>query len=183
VVVLSKLGNPLAVVVAMIGLLVATLNVNVGANIISPANDFSNLYPRRIRFKTGGIITCLMGLAMQPWKLLANYGNYIFGWLVGYSGFLGPIAGVLICDYFVLRRKIILVDDLYHRGSFYEFAHGFNWNGIGALAAGCGVAFVGLAYPPLRFLYSYAWFVGFAVAFLAYYALMTAPQPAVGTAD
>ncbi len=176
VTVLSRLGNPLAVVVAMVALLMATLNVNVAANIVSPANDFSNLSPRWISFRTGGLITCVMGILMQPWKLLANYGSYIFGWLVGYSGFLGPIAGVLICDYFLLRKKIILVEDLYIRRGFYEFSGGFNWSAVSALAAGAGVAFVGLAYPPLRVLYNYAWFVGFAVSFAAYSALMGARQ-------
>src|SRR6266568_172263 len=97
VAVLARLGNPFAVVLAMIALLMATLNVNVAANVVSPANDFSNLSPRRISFRTGGLITCAMGIVMQPWKLMANYANYIFVWLVGYSGFLGPIAGVLIC--------------------------------------------------------------------------------------
>ncbi|MBI3404632.1 MAG: NCS1 family nucleobase:cation symporter-1 [Acidobacteria bacterium] len=172
VVVLSRLGHPLAVVIAMIGLLMATLNVNVAANVVSPANDFSNLYPRRISFKMGGVITCAIGLLMQPWKLLANFGSYIFGWLVGYSGFLGPIAGVMICDYFVIRKKIIVVEDLYIRGGFYEFTGGVNWRAVAALAAGCAVAFVGLLVEPLRFLYSYAWFVGFAVAFTIYYILM-----------
>jgi NCS1 family nucleobase:cation symporter-1 len=183
VAVLSRLENPLAVTVAMVGLLLATLNVNVAANVVSPANDFSNIYPRRISFRTGGLITCAVGILMQPWRLLANYGSYIFGWLVGYSGFLGPIAGVLICDYFILRKKIILVEDLYQRGAFYEFSRGFNWNAVLALAMGCGTAFVGLVYPPLRALYDYAWFVGFAVTFLAYYALMTARQPAAEAAD
>jgi NCS1 family nucleobase:cation symporter-1 len=176
--VLSRLGSPIAVTIAMIALLLATLNVNVAANVVSPANDFSNLWPRRISFRTGGLITCFMGIAMQPWKLLANYGTYIFGWLVGYSGFLGPIAGVLICDYFILRKKIILIEDLYKRDGFYEFSSGVNWNAIVALAVGCGVAFVGLIYQPLRVLYDYAWFVGFAVSFIAYMALMTARQPA-----
>ncbi len=181
--VLSHLGHPLAVVVAMIALLMATLNVNVAANVVSPANDFSNLAPRRISFRTGGLITCALGLAMMPWKVMASYGNYVFGWLVGYSGFLGPIAGVLICDYFLLRKKIILVEDLYQRGGFYEFSGGVNWNAMGALAAGAGVAFVGLVFPPLRVLYNYAWFVGFAVSFVAYYALMSARQPAAAAAD
>ena len=95
---------------------------------------------------------------------------------MGYSGFLGPIAGVLICDYFVLRKKIILEEDLYRRGSFYEFSGGFNWNAIAALATGCAVAFIGLVYPPLRVLYDYAWFLGFAVSFTVYYALMSARQ-------
>jgi NCS1 family nucleobase:cation symporter-1 len=165
VAVLSRLQNPLAIVVAMIGLLVATLNVNVAANVVSPANDFSNLYPRRISFLTGGLITCVVGLLMQPWRLLASYGNFIFGWLVGYSGFLGPIAGVLVADYFVIRRKMIIVPDLYRRGGIYEFSGGFNLRAIAALAAGIVVALIGLKIPALRVLYNYAWFVGFGVAF------------------
>lgn len=168
VVVLSRLQNPVAIIVAMTGLLVATLNVNVAANVVSPANDFSNLYPRRISFLTGGLITCVVGLLMQPWKLLASYGNFIFGWLVGYSGFLGPIAGVLVADYFVIRRKMINVSDLYHRGGAYEFTGGFNLRAIGALAAGVLVALIGLKVPALRVLYNYAWFVGFGVSFLAH---------------
>ena len=171
--VLARLGNPIAVVVAMLALLLATLNVNVAANLVSPSNDFSNLSPRLISFRTGGLIACVVGVAVfQPWKLLANYSNYIFNWLVGYSGFLGPIAGVMICDYFVVRKRIILVEDLYQRGGFYEFASGINWRAMGALAAGAGVAFIGLLVPPLRVLYDYAWFVGFAASFAAYWALM-----------
>jgi nucleobase:cation symporter-1, NCS1 family len=181
--VLSRLGNPLAVVIAMIALLMATLNVNVAANVVSPANDFSNLSPRRISFRTGGLITCVMGIVMQPWKLMANYGSYIFGWLVGYSGFLGPIAGVLICDYFVIRHKNLSTQDLYQRGGLYEYSRGINWQAIVALAAGAGVAFVGLFVPALKVLYNYAWFVGFAVSFVAYLALTPKPAHVVQAAD
>src|ERR1700736_2297224 len=177
VAVLARLSNPWAVVLAMLALLMATLNVNVAANVVSPANDFSNLSPRRISFRTGGLLTCLVGIAMQPWTLMANYGSYIFGWLVGYSGFLGPIAGVLICDYFVVRKKNLSAQDLYVRGGQYEYSRGFNWQAITALAAGAAVAFIGLLVPPLRILYNYAWFVGFAVSFFAYLALMKVNQP------
>ena len=171
--VLARLGNPIAVVVAMLALLLATLNVNVAANLVSPSNDFSNLSPRLISFRTGGLITCVVGVVVfQPWRLLANYSSYIFGWLVGYSGFLGPIAGVMICDYFVVRKKIILVEDLYQRRGFYEFSSGINWRAMAALAAGAGVAFVGLVVPSLRGLYDYAWFVGFAASFFVYWGLM-----------
>jgi NCS1 family nucleobase:cation symporter-1 len=188
VTVLAKLGNPWAVVVAMVGLLVATLNVNVAANVVSPSNDFSNLWPRRISFRMGGVITCLVGLLMQPWRLLASYGNYITGWLVGYSSFLGPIAGILIADYYVVRKKVMLPEDLYQRGGFYEFSRGVNWRGVAALGAGIAVALVGLAAKPfegpghaawLRILaavvasfYDYAWFVGFGVSFFVYLLLM-----------
>jgi NCS1 family nucleobase:cation symporter-1 len=183
VAVLSRLGNPFAVVLAMLALLMATLNVNVAANVVSPANDFSNLSPRRISFRTGGLITCFMGIAMQPWKLMANYGSYILGWLVGYSGFLGPIAGVLICDYFIVRKKLLVVADLYQRNGLYEYQRGVNWQAVAALAAGAGVAFVGLVVPSLRVLYNYAWFVGFFVSFFAYFAMMHTAQPITQAAD
>jgi NCS1 family nucleobase:cation symporter-1 len=195
--VLSRLGNPLAVVIAMIALLMATLNVNVAANVVSPANDFSNLSPRHISFRTGGLITCVMGIVMQPWKLMSSYGSYIFVWLVGYSGVLGPIAGVLICDYFVKRQKILKAEDLYKRRGQYEYSRGFNWQAIIALALGAGVAFSGVFFPwlftllgdpyygvffkPLLILYNYAWFVGFAVSFFAYLILMVKVEPAAET--
>jgi nucleobase:cation symporter-1, NCS1 family len=171
VVVLSHLRNPLAVVIAMLTLLLATLNVNVAANVVSPANDFSNLYPPGISFKLGGVITCFVGLLMQPWKLLASYGNYIFGWLVGYSTFLGPIAGVLIADYFVLRKTVFVAEDLYRRDGAYEYRHGLNARALVALVTGIIVAVVGLFIPLLRFLYNYGWFVGFGVSFIVYLAL------------
>ncbi len=181
--VLARLGNPWAVVLAMIALLMATLNVNVAANVVSPANDFSNLSPRRISFRTGGLITAVVGLLMQPWRLLASYGSYIFIWLVGYSGFLGPIAGVLICDYFVVRKRILATEDLYRRGGRYEYSGGFHWSAVVALAAGAGVAFVGLVVPRLRVLYNYAWFVGFLVSFVLYSLLASRAETITQRAD
>ena len=175
--VLAHLGNPIAVVIAMLALLLATLNVNVAANLVSPSNDFSNLSPRLISFRTGGLITCVVGVAVfQPWKLLANYSNYIFGWLLDYSGFLGPIAGVMICDYFIVRKKILLVEDLYLRQGFYEFSRGINGRAMAALIAGAGLAFIGLVVPSMRALYDYAWFVGFGMSFVVYWGLMRTPQ-------
>ena len=170
---LSRFHSPIAVVISLMAILLATLNVNIGANVVSPANDFSNLWPRRINFRTGGVITCFMGIALMPWKLLANYKTFILGWLGGYAAFLGPVAGIMICDYFVLRRRVLLVDDLYLRGGNYEYSHGFNSRALAALLLGAGAALVGLVVPALRPLYDYSWFVGFAVAFAAYYAFMT----------
>jgi NCS1 family nucleobase:cation symporter-1 len=169
---LSRFYSPLAVVISLLAILLATLNVNIGANVVSPANDFSNLWPRRISFRTGGAITCFMGIALMPWKLLANYKTFILGWLGGYAAFLGPVAGIMICDYFLVRKRVLLVEDLYLRGGAYEYSRGFNWRAVGALAAGAGTALVGLQVPSLRLLYDYSWFVGFAVSFVAYYALM-----------
>ena len=100
---MGRFHQPLVALLAMIGLLVATLNVNVAANVVSPSNDISNLNPRLISFRTGGLITGFLGLAMMPWKLMASFHNYIFGWLVGYSALLGPVAAIMITDYFLIR--------------------------------------------------------------------------------
>ncbi len=172
VVLLSKFESPIVILLSLIALVVATLTTNIAANVVSPANDFANLLPRKISFKTGGLITAVLGIVMMPWKLLSDYGTYIFGWLVGYSSFLGPIAGVLIADYYLVRKRTLSVRDLYLRGGEYEFAGGFNLRALLALAAGVVVALIGLLVEPLRFLYDYAWFVGFAVAFAVYAAMM-----------
>ena len=169
---LSRFQSPVAVIISLVAILLATLNVNIGANVVSPANDFSNLWPQRIDFRTGGVITCIMGIALMPWKLLGNYKTFILGWLGGYAAFLGPVAGIMICDYFLIRRRMLQVDDLYLRGGTYEYSKGFNWRAIGALAFGAGTALVGLAVPSLRVLYDYSWFVGFVVSFVSYYAMM-----------
>jgi nucleobase:cation symporter-1, NCS1 family len=170
---LGKFNQPLLAFVALIALLIATLNTNVAANVVSPSNDFSNLNPRLISFRTGGLITGCIGVLMMPWKLLGDFSAYIFGWLIGYSGLLGPIAGVMIADYFLVRRADLNINDLYRRGGIYEYSRGFNFRGLGALAAGVAVAISGLIYPPVYVLYKYAWFVGFFVSGLVYYGLMT----------
>src|SRR5690242_11672479 len=169
---LSRLHSPVAVIISLLAVLLATLNVNIGANVVSPANDFSNLWPRKISFKIGGVITCFIGIAMMPWKLLANHKTFIFGWLNGYAAVLGPVAGIMICDYFIVRHKRLAVNDLYLRGSVYEYSGGFNWRAIAALAIGTGVALIGLVIHSVRFLYDYSWFVGFAVALVIYAMLM-----------
>ena len=169
---LARFNNSFIIVLSMVSLLVATLTTNIAANVVSPANDLANLMPRKISFKTGGLITAFIGIVMMPWKLLSDYGTYIFGWLIGYSSFLGPIAGVLIADYFLLRKKRLNVRDLYLRGGEYEYTRGFNWRAIAALAAGVLVALIGLVVADLRGLYDYAWFVGFAVAFATYSIIM-----------
>ena len=179
VVLLGKFNQPVVAFVALIALLVATLNTNVAANVVSPSNDFSNLNPKRISFRTGGLITGVLGILMMPWKLLGDYGSYIFGWLVGYAGLLGPIAGIMIADYFLLRRAELNVEDLYLRGRSYEYSGGVNYRAIAALVAGIVVALIGLAAPSLRWLYDYSWFVGFLVSGIAYVALMRLGQTAV----
>jgi NCS1 family nucleobase:cation symporter-1 len=172
VVLLGKFNRPMVAFVALIALLIATLNTNVAANVVSPSNDFSNLNPRRISFRTGGLITGVIGVLLMPWKLLGDFSAYIFGWLVGYSGLLGPIAGIMIADYFALRKCELNVEALYRSDGEYSYTRGVNWRAVAALAAGIAVALCGLAFPPLRWLYDYAWFVGFFVAGAVYLALM-----------
>jgi nucleobase:cation symporter-1, NCS1 family len=168
---------PVVAFIALIAILVATLNVNIGANVVSPSNDFSNLYPRLISFRTGGLITGFLGLAMCPWKLLATPDAYIFGWLVGYSGLLGPVAGIMVADYFLIRHTKLDVNSLYHREGVYYYSKGINPCAIVALVLGVGLALIGLAVKPLHFLYDYAWFVGFFTAGIVYLALMKLAAP------
>ncbi|MCH7770647.1 MAG: NCS1 family nucleobase:cation symporter-1 [Bacteroidetes bacterium] len=169
---LSRFESPVVVAISLFSLIIATLTTNIAANVVSPANDFANLSPKHINFVKGGLITAVLGIAMMPWKLLADYSAYIFGWLIGYSSFLGPIAGILICDYFIIRKRNLNVKDLYETEGVYTYRKGFNLKAVYALAAGVIVALIGLVIPEVSFLYDYAWFVGFAVAFLLYWVLM-----------
>lgn len=179
---LGRIGGPVTVLLSMVALSVATLTTNLAANVVSPANDFSNLSPRHISFRTGGLITAFAGIAMMPWKLLASSQGYIFTWLIGYSALLGPIGGIMIADYFVLRGRALDVDDLYRRGGRYEYSGGINPRAIVALVAGvlpCVPGFLATAFPAaypdvapfFKGVYSYAWFVGFGVAALVYVVL------------
>jgi len=169
---LGRFHEPVIASIALVALLVATLNTNVAANVVSPSNDFSNLNPRLISFRTVGLITGVIGILMMPWKLLTDFNSYIFGWLVGYSGLLGPIAGIMIADYFVVRSRNLDLTALYRRGGAYEYSRGFNWRAMMALGLGVLVALVGLLLPALRWLYDYAWFVGFLISASAYCMLM-----------
>jgi len=162
---------PAVVAISMFTAVVATLAVNIAANVVSPANDFANAFPRLIRFKTGGLITGILGILMQPWRLLADPSGYIFTWLLGYSGGLGSIAGVLIADYWLVRRKRLRLEDLYLTRGAYRYDGGWNWKAVAATVAGCALAWGGLLVPPLKPLYSYAWFVGFFAAGLLYWGL------------
>ena len=169
----SRIG----VAIAMFTVVVATLSVNIAANVVSPANDFANLSPRRISFRTGGLITGVVGILMMPWKLIADPSGYIFKWLLGYSGGLGSIAGVLICDYWFIRRKRLALADLYRREGEYSYAsHGTNWSAVTATIVGCVLAWIGLVIAPLRVLFDYAWFSG-GLGAAATYALLMKRKP------
>ncbi|MCA1582797.1 MAG: NCS1 family nucleobase:cation symporter-1 [Acidobacteria bacterium] len=171
VVLVGKFSQPFIVAVSMFTVVVATLAVNIAANVVSPANDFANAFPRLIRFKTGGLITGIIGIVMQPWRLLADPSGYIFTWLLGYSGGLGSIAGVLIADYWIVRRTRLRLEDLYLPRGVYRYAGGWNWKAVVATLTGCGLAWGGLLWPALKPLYAYGWFVGFFASGLLYWAL------------
>src|SRR5437899_8703591 len=131
--VLTRFQNPVVLVVAMVALCIATLATNIAANVVSPANDFAHLAPRHISFRLGGLITGLIGVLMMPWKLVADPNGYIFTWLIAYSALLGPIGGIMIADYFVLRRRVLNVAGLYEPDGEYRFTNGFSLAALVAL--------------------------------------------------
>jgi NCS1 family nucleobase:cation symporter-1 len=176
-------------VVALLGVGIATLSVNIAANVVSPANDFANLAPKRISFQTGGLITGLVGIAIMPWKLLADPSVYIYDWLIGYSALLGPIAGIMIVDYWVLRRRELDVADLYRP---HGRCGGINRSAMIALVLGVlpnvpgflhQAHFIGDVSSFWTKLYTYAWFVGFAIAASVYFALESRRRPLVKLAS
>jgi NCS1 family nucleobase:cation symporter-1 len=177
--VLTRFTNPVVLVVSMLGVCIATLATNIAANVVSPANDFAHLAPRKISFRLGGFITGIVGVLMMPWKLLADPSGYIFTWLVGYSALLGPIGGILIADYFVWRRCRLDLFALYHEEGEYRFTKGFSIAALLALTVAVLPNLPGFLVtiklvpkdnvaPFFISLYNYAWFVGFFVAFAVY---------------
>jgi len=169
---LGMFHQPFLAFLGLVALLVATLNVNIGANVVGPSNDISNLAPKYISFRMGGLITGLLGLMMCPWYWLSTFGNYIFGWLVGYSGLLGPVAGIMVADYFLVRHTRLDTYSLYRRGGIYEYSKGFNPRAVTSLVLGVAAALVGRFMPSVAFLYDYAWFVGFFLSGGLYFVMM-----------
>jgi NCS1 family nucleobase:cation symporter-1 len=182
--VLSRFRNPWVLSIAMVSLCLATLATNIAANVVSPANDFAHLWPRKISFKTGGLITGVLGILMQPWKLLADPSGYILRWLVAYSALLGAIGGILITDYYLLRRTRLDLTALYQNGGQYWYSRGFNPLALVALAAGiapCVPGFLGTigaaeVAPVWISLYHYAWFLSFGISGVCYVSLMKLAQ-------
>ncbi len=168
---------------AMIAVAISTLATNIAANIVSPANDFSNLAPEKINFRTGGYITGIIGILIFPWKLVADPSGYIFTWLVGYSSLLGPVGGIMIADYYFIRKQKLDVNDLYSHKGQYSFTNGFNGYAIVALLLGIlpnvpgfllTIKVIDADTVPawISNLYNYAWFVGFFVSGVLYMLLM-----------
>lgn len=179
----GKFESKLLVSIAMIAVAISTLATNIAANIVSPANDFANLNPAKINFRTGGYITGIIGILIFPWKLIADPNGYIFTWLIAYSSLLGPVGGIMIADYFFIRKKNLVTDDLYSHKGIYNYQNGFNRAAIIALLLGIVPNIPGFlvtinviakdAVPEIiAHLYNYAWFVGFAVSFFVYLLLM-----------
>lgn len=164
----SKFNNPAVVIFAQFAMIIATLSTNIAANVIAPAYAFSNLFPKQISFKMGGVIAGIVGIVICPWWLMDS----ISGLLIFVSGLLGPILGILLCDYFVIRKKQLSLPDLYLPNGAYSYSNGINPAAIIAMVAGIVLALLGKFVPSLSFLFSLSWFTGFIVAFVVYLAIM-----------
>jgi NCS1 family nucleobase:cation symporter-1 len=187
--VLTHFTNPFVLIIAMLALCIATLATNIAANVVSPANDFAHIAPQYISFRTGGFITGIVGMLIMPWKLVTDPSGYIFTWLIGYGALLGPIGGILIADYFLVRKRKLNVVDLYKPHGEYRYTGGFSLVGLSTLALSILPNIPGFlatinVIPKDRLpaffmtIYSYAWFAGFLLAFVLY-SILRFPAPAI----
>ncbi|HEY1092566.1 MAG TPA: cytosine permease, partial [Burkholderiaceae bacterium] len=176
---LTQMG-PVAAGIGLLVILLANLTTNVAANLVSPSYDFSQLAPSRISFRMGGLIAASIGLVFMPWKLLATSGGYLFTWLGGYGTLLGAIAGILLVDYYLLRKTELQVDDLYRRGGAYEYSGGWNLRALFSFALGVlpcmpgylvvsGVVAKDSVAPLLQQIFDFGWFFSLAVAGISYF--------------
>ena len=180
----ARIGSPAVIIFGALVVLAAQVTTNMAANVVSPANDFSNLNPRRISYVTGGLITAVIGILMMPWKLYSDAAAYIFTWLIGYSSLMGALGGILIADYWVVRRQKLNLRDLFELRGEYTYSNGTNWRAVAALVLSIAPVvpgFIRAALTPggqvpnpglFDHLYTYAWFVTFTLSFLLYLAFM-----------
>ena len=181
---ITMIGSPVVIIFGALVVLAAQITTNMAANVVSPANDFSNLSPRRISYVTGGLITAVMGVAMMPWKLYSDAAAYIFTWLIGYSSLMGALGGILIADYWVVRQQKLNLRDLFELQGEYTYSKGINWKAVIALCASvapvvpgflrAAVTPGGVVAEPSLFdhLYTHAWFVTFGLSFVVYLLMM-----------
>lgn len=186
---IQKFDSAVVILFAMIVIFIAQLTTNMAANVVSPSNDFSNLNPRRISYVTGGLITAVIGILMMPWQLMSSMGAYIFTWLIGYSGLMGAIGGILICDYWLIRRQKLNLAELFNARGIYSYSNGFNLRAVVALILAIAPVVPGflraastpggqVANPGMfDTLYIYAWFVTFTIGFVLYFVLMISRFP------
>ena len=188
----GKFENKMMVTFAMIAVAISTLATNIAANIVSPANDFAHLAPKKISFRAGGYITGIIGVLIFPWKLIADPNGYIFTWLIAYSSLLGPVGGIMIADYYFIRKQTLMLNELYSKHGSYSFYNGINNKAIIALLCGIlpnvpgflvTVKLVATDAVPgwISHLYNYAWFVGFFVSGVVY--IVASPNPSKGGAS
>ncbi|HEX6100033.1 MAG TPA: NCS1 family nucleobase:cation symporter-1 [Thermoanaerobaculia bacterium] len=181
---IARIGSPAIIIFGALVVLAAQITTNMAANVVSPANDFSNLSPRKISYVTGGLITAVIGILMMPWKLYSDAAAYIFTWLIGYSSLMGALGGILIADYWVIRKQKLNLRDLFELKGQYTYSNGTNWRAVGALVLSIlpvVPGFIRAALTPggqvadpnfLDTLYTYAWFVTFILSFVLYLVLM-----------
>jgi NCS1 family nucleobase:cation symporter-1 len=179
----NKFGTSYLVIIPLLGLIIATICCNMAANLVSSANDFSNLFPKRISFKKGGYITCIIGLLILPWKLIADPHGYIFRWLIAYSALLGAVGGVMVADYYVIRRTKLKLSELFNRNGIYSYDKGWNLKAFLTLFIAVlpnlpgflvQVDLISQSSLPIWIddLYNYAWFISFFISFVLYSIIM-----------
>ncbi len=190
VILIGRFESPLIIAFALFGLTIATLSTNIAANVVSPANDFSNLWPRVISFRRGGLITGVIGILIFPWRLYTDLSNYVFTWLIGYGALLGSIGGIMIADYFIVRRMHLDTDELFNPNGIYSYGgSGINWRAVTAMILGILPNVPGFLaqashgsisfFPALESLYTYSWFVSLALSMLFYVIFTKAIPPSV----
>jgi NCS1 family nucleobase:cation symporter-1 len=177
----AKTDNVVGLLYALVTVLVATLSVNIAANLVSPAFDFSNVAPRKVSFRAGALVTSVLAVLICPWKLYSDPQGYIFTWLGLVGGLLGTVAGILIADYWLLRRARLHLADLYRAGGRYWYEGGWNWRAVVAFVVGGVLALGGASFEPLvdgrpipalEPLADYGWAVGLGTSMVLYLLLM-----------
>ena len=186
--VIARIGSAPVIIAGALIVVLAQLTTNMAANVVSPANDFSSLAPTRVSYVGGGLITAALGIIMMPWKLYADAAAYIFTWLVGYSSLMGAVAGILIADYWVLRKRVLSTRDLFEVNGQYTYSNGINYKAMAVLVVAMLPVIPGflraaatpggqIAAPTLLdSIYSYAWFVTFAISFVLYLVISKGPR-------